>query len=711
MKKLLRTQFACAALAVTLTFGTTLPTAAASDGVPSQESGVNASGANANPAFTPVTIDKVGTFELTYIQLLPQPEGNTVSFTITVRNDATTEMKLLDYYAMLKSKSGQVYTTRISAQDKDKKLIKAASTQELTYFAQVDESIQLEDLIVEIGKWQFDRPKFEHSLGKIEVPEGYSAKVPAGKGRVVSMGGTQINVAVTRFLTNVSDKNRMTTVYLQLENVGNRSAKIPEYQFAILTADGLTYPLDMKSEPQLLKPREALQWRLTGSIPVTVDPGEWQLVVTEQLGETKLSVPVSMFELAESTQTGEQTAERRMFSLKSGVYEASLNHISRVPWEERDMLLGDATIWNRGTNASSAPELSAYFLLDGNVKVPAELIQLSQSVGVQPNGSIPVQAIGKIPLNTSFKSVKLVLQEKEAEGKASDVLEFESKTVLKPITFYRAGESYKTNETGRNTKYSVAQVNRYYGSASDIFTVQLEVENLDKRPSDAASIVAYIAAGDGSTYPTKASEIKSKIAPNGKAMVEIWSDIPKDMDISRFNLIIGESVSQGKLTEGDAKPDGYVKPIAFWLPDEKPIVKNSLLNMDMYPYSLSIKNLDTTSKTDDYSLKFDIEVVKTKFAASNMEGHQLVVSIDDARGYPFYESSFSIRESLQSGGSGSGTLRPGKNQFRTTLPAADVDFWQKYGYWGGTLNVYDEFQGQRRLLGSQGIIFYSNVND
>ncbi|WP_442604265.1 hypothetical protein [Paenibacillus sp. KN14-4R] len=727
MKKTLITQAFCTVLVVTLSIGTVLPVANASDDIvqiQKQELSIPA------PVFQPVIVDKVGTFELKNIQFLAQPDNNNVTFTVSIRNDGDKDLMLIDYFARLKTKSGQECVTRLMVKDKDKKLVKPGTTQEISYYAQVDESVLLHDLTVEIAMFDFKQPRFEKSLGMIDIPDTYSQAVPAGGNQIVSVGGTQMKITVPQYLNGSSEKNHLITVYVQLENIGKKAAKSPEYQFVIRSADGTTYPLESKTEGANLRPKETLEWRLTGTVPVSVKEGGWQLDVIEQVSEAKaekkLNVSAAVFKLPESKEKADQSKKRYSFSSKSGIYEAELNGIYRAPWEDRDIVTADMTIFNQTDKTMELPELKGYFLLENKVKVPADLVQMTQSISIRPNEKVSYQAVGKLPLSSDFSTIKLVLQEseaamkeaagKEGEGvgvaKAVDLLEFPGQLKLQPIKFNRANDFYTVLDTGRKARYQVVGANRYYGNANDIFAVQMEVENLDKRPVDATRIVAQMGFGDGSTLPTHVSEIKSKIAPDGKAMLEIWSDIPKNSTTTNLEMVIGDAVSQGKLVTGDAKPDAYVKPAGFWLPNEEK-ERKGLLKMEIYPYSISIKNIQTDSKDRDFNLKFDSEIVKTKFAEVNTTGHKLVLSVVDSQGFAFYENALDVNDFTRSGSNTQGaasTLRVGKNQFMTKLTNPDADFGKSW-YKAAKLMVYDEFQGYRKLLATENIMFTSKVEE
>lgn len=711
MKKSLGSRMLGATLAVSLSIGTLTSASFAAESVPTQ---------------TPVPVPIVGsvkinnkaTFEMKNIQMLPEQGSNTVTFTLSFVNEGTTDLLLYDYILKLKDKSGNEFQTRIKPQDKTISKVSPNSSQMITYFAQVNSTTKLSDLVLQILEWDFSISGFERKIGEIAVPETYNEALAPGENVLLTLGGVPMNMKVTRSSSGKNNKYYTPSVSLNLENAGNRSLTTPEYQFSVLTSDGYVFPFDSKKEPVTLHPKDSVEWRLRGTIPTSVSSDGWKLIVTEKLGETTVTTPVGVFQIAETQEQTEVTDSGYTFRTKDGMYAAKLNGIYRAPWADNDVITADLTLSNEEKETIPTPSLSGYFLLDDKVKVNANLVQTSHSAGITPSGGVKVHVAGVIPHNHSFENVKLVLQEKledskpDAPAKVIDILEFPNQSKLHALAFYGINDSYNISEPGREMKYQVVGINRYEGSANDIAAIQLEIENSGKRPVNISNLIASIRLADGSTYPAQVSSIKKKIGPEGKAMLEIWSDLPKGFSTSSIHLIIGEAVSGGKLVEGEEKPEAYINPVAFWTPDEKPANTNIAGKMNIYPYTFSISNLDTMSESSNFSLKFDYEIIKTKIVETNLEGHNLVMSIVDNNGYKLFENSFKVSDFDQgAGGGGQGgenTLRVGKNKFKANIDNSEAGKFQITSK-AGTLYIYDEFQGQRKLLAKQTIALHSDV--
>ncbi|MCR8643166.1 hypothetical protein NV379_10890 [Paenibacillus sp. N1-5-1-14] len=693
------------ALTTTLIFSLAVPSAwAASEGASNQVTEI-ASIVGQNSV----------SFSLKNIRLLPQKESSTVTFTITVKNDGSQPIALTDYMARLKDASGETYLTRLAPQDKSKRKLAAGSTQDLIYYAQVGDMVDLSGLSVDVIKWDFSKPKYEANQGNLAVPDTFTGAVTDGLTESILIGDTPIEMSVSQFHQMKSGDNYIPTLYIDLKHNGRTAVTPPDYQFFIRTKDGSTYPIIRRDELKSLNPNITTPWRLTGTIPTSVDPEGWQLVVAEHSEAAKLDVPVAVFELAESESAAPGSGEHLKFSTNAGMYTGELGSMYRVPWEDEDMITANVTISNTDQDHSlTVPKLSAYYLLDGKVKVPANVVQTSRALSIGTGSSEVLQVVGKLPIDQAFKSIKLVLQEKESESedaKLYDIAEFTERTVLPRIPFYRAGDGYKTAQAGRKAYYAVHGVNRYKGGNSELFAVQVEVDNLERRSSDLSRIVAYLQTEDGDIFPTQISAVKGKVGPRGTALLEIWSEIPQDYATSSLHLVMGDAVTGNKLTEGEAVPDSYINPVGMWLPSEKYNVASEIKQLDLYPYTIKFSNMNTSSNVRDFAFKLDYEILKSKLVQANNEKRNLVIAIEDASGYNFFEKSFNVNEfesATTSGKEAGGVMKIGKGQLSFTIPNTDP-VADDHTYKPGTIKIYDEFQGKRKLIATQKITLISII--
>ncbi len=112
--------------------------------------------------------------------MLPEQGGNTVTFTVTVNNVGSSDLLFIDYWVRLKTKTGNQISVRVLPQDKDKNRITPKSSQDISFYASVNETTGLKDLIFEFIKWDFSQTNFERKIGEVAVPANYSIVTAAG---------------------------------------------------------------------------------------------------------------------------------------------------------------------------------------------------------------------------------------------------------------------------------------------------------------------------------------------------------------------------------------------------------------------------------------------------------------------------------------------------------------------------------------------------
>ncbi|NOV03371.1 COG1470 family protein [Paenibacillus planticolens] len=665
-----------------------------------------------------VPITKSSYFELKQIHVLPDQSGKIATFTITIHNEGSSELQFIDYWARLKSKSGNQFSARLLPADKDKNRVAPGSTTDLTFYATVNPSTNLQDLVVQFIKWDFSQANFEQVLGEVAVPNDYTDVTSADRAGVISVGGVDVHASIKKYVSNKNEKYHVPTVYLTLENAGNHSVTIPSYLFSIRTPDGLLYPLEAKGLKDLkINPKESKEIQLSGSIPVAVAADAWQLSIAETIADLKLNVAVANFQLPSvSSQEGGSIGKEYSFTNKSGVYTVQLGGLHRLPWEDQDLLTADLVLSNKGDESLPIPKLAGYFLLDDAVKIEAKLIQTAKVIGLGAGTNVNLQLAGKLPYTYEFSRVKLVLQEKEGDAPAAgtdnssaattDVLEFSTQAELQSVPFVGLGESYSTSDVGRKAKYAIRNVSTYEDKTSIMYSAMVEVTNLEKRFTNTAKLVANFRSSDGTVFPASVAEVKNKISPSGKALLHVWAPVPKGFSTENMNLLLGEAVTDGKLSEGD-KPvaDAYVNPVAYWLPTESKKVATTLKNVDLFPYNISIDKIGTKIEDNVFTLKFNYELTKEKLTEINTEGHNLLLVFEDGGGIKRFEKKFDFKDFDVFNGDSTADedtkIRLGKREnFKITLPDPgliyNTKFLEKY-----TLSVYDEFQGQRKLLASQ----------
>ncbi|MEK8129783.1 hypothetical protein WMW72_17895 [Paenibacillus filicis] len=723
-------------LASTIALGSAVP-AFAADGTGGGASASTVLSTGTAPPIGQVAVTATSTFELKNLYMMPEQGNKTVTFTLTVNNNGTSDLQFIDYWVRLRTKSGNQITVKVLPQDKEKNRITPKSSQDIGFYATVNETTELNDLIFDVIKWDFSQANFERVIGQIPVPDTYSIVTGAGSSQTISMNNNPVSTTVEKVYVGKNEKNYTPTIKLKMNNTGSRSVTIPTYQYLIRTAEGYMYPLNAKGTKELIiNPQTTKDIELTGSVPISLKVEDWQLVIIQNAPELKLNLPVAFFTLPKvSDPDSVGTGQKHDFTIKDGSYTAELNSIQRTPWEDQDILAATLTLGNKGEESLPLPALTGYFMLDDNIKVEAKLVRTDKVIGLASGGSLQYQFIAKVPYTYDFAKAKLVLQEKAGGSTGTgkdggsggsgdsgttneDLLEFVHSSELMSIPLNNVGETYKVTSVGRSTGYKVRSLTTYSGDTADTIAVQLEANNLEKRAASAPKLVTYLKSADGTVLPTANPEIKNKIIPGGSTVFFLTAQVPKSFSREGLQLLIGDAITQDKLSVDKEVPDAYVNAASFWLPAENNEVKTKARDIEVGPYKFSMSKIHTRGDQSGIQLYFDYELTKNMLSETSLEGRKLTLSIEDREDKAKFSWDMDLAKfEEQSTGNGTdpsqnteGQIKLGKKEkFKLTKNNSEfiylVSYLKDYD-----LKVYETFNGQKKLLASQKITWFETTD-
>lgn len=690
------------ALATSLILGTLAPVYSVSAATTKTTQSTNAP-VITNSVLGKVSIDGKSYFELLDVNLLSSASGKYASFKVTVHNKSNKDIQLIDYWISLKSKSGSKYSVNIHPDDKTITKVSANSSQTLTYYSNVGSNLTIKDLKFEFIKWDFSRPNYERVLGSINVPASYNPTALVNQKRSLKVGGTTLLTSIERFIMTKTDKYYKPSITFKLENSGTQSFTLPAYEYKLVTSKGITYPLTPAKgkESLVLNPKVSETIQLTGSVPLEIDASGWTLLVTLPIADTKISVPVASYSVPPVIkEEGGTVGKPYNFSTALGDYQATLNSIHRLPLEDSDILAANITLYNPGSETVKIPDLLGKFILDQNVNVSAKSVKSDQSIGIPAKSSVSLQLYANIPYNYNFTEIKTVLQEKDEDEKVVDLLEIISDATFSSIETVAPLKKYSFDVLNKRADLYVRKVFTFEGLSSNIISVQMIVDNLEKRYSNVTALNAYFQTQDGTLYPASVDISDKKVSPAGSAVINFWKAVPKDLDTSDMKLVVGEAI-----IGEDGKPTNqYVNPVQFLLPREDFTVASALDVVEIFPYTVTLSKFNTQVELASKAVvaKFNYNLQKNILVESNTEQHKLIVEIYDENNNLKVSQEYPI-------GTGENALQIGEHE--ATFSKADSEYFFKIESMRNfNLNIYHQFNGHKKLVATKQIRWFTTTD-
>ncbi len=253
-----------------------------------------------------------------------------------------------------------------------------------------------------------------------------------------------------------------------------------------------------------------------------------------------------------------------------------------------------------------------------------------------------------------------------------------------------AQSSFKLEQEGKQAEIVERRTTVYPGTDTNIMYTELEMNSLESRKSEQAQLVAYYKTPDNQYYEAEVNQLKTSTMPNGKNLVTVWSKLPAGVDTTQLQLYIGEGVSEGKLTTPGGQSTGYINTVALELNNVALKSKNNLLDVELFPYTLSVTSAPATVTVgkDTLTTVLNYNLSTSKLYQTDTYEHKLVLEVID----PFGQS---MEKTLILG-----TDLPIGN-YKTYTASFTSTLYKTLGGGAIRLNVYDEFQGHRVLLGTQ----------
>ncbi|WP_438346958.1 hypothetical protein ACP8HI_14585 [Paenibacillus sp. FA6] len=778
------------------------------------------------------TLDKLGSIplqsnvsvKLMDINILAQPSGNILIYTLSYSNGSGSNVSLVDYFSKVTTAGGAVVQGSPITSDATKKSVPVKSSQSVTYYVNIGKATKVNGAKVSIFGWDFNSADYQKRLGVFTVPANYSmvaakgqskksmmnnlpittkaeslqvvqlngkvyAKVgvslansgtkvlsdPGYKAYLASAGGSvfELKLDETSISYKVQPQEKKTIYYLgeipsyiktvnmtlqfaqedatlkidlpvhsfslpvatnfdlpvanyavkeisidnntvetqltstsvysendsakwnlqfRIKNVGNKLVTLPAYELAIKATEGYIIPVDTKALAKLsLKPLEEKIIDLSADVRLNLNQSKLMLQLTEPAATDKIIFPTAYYQIPYTQEKNSFVGLESMLENRHGTFGVKLDSIQRLPWADEDQIVAKISIRNTKLTTVQLPSFKAMVKAGmSDLSSTTQIVAKNAQMSLAPNETAEIYVIAKVPYAYSFNQLRIELQEISGE----DVTKFLSlnttqlnNNVMNSVV---AGGSFHIDMTGKKAEIRERRTTVYSGSSSNVMYTELEMNSEESRQSKQAQLVAYYKTPDNQYYEAKVSQSSDATSPNGRNLVTVWSKLPQSVNTSQLVLYIGEGVTDGKLTALGGTSTGYINAVGLSLNTVAVTPSSNLNSVEMFPYSLSVVNaVGTISEAKDaLNTVITYSLSKNGDYEAGAYEHKLVMEIIDPYGQTM-EKTLTLGTDLPMG------------QHKSYSTTFNSNFDTRLGGGGIRMNLYDEFQGQRMLLGSQ----------
>jgi hypothetical protein len=651
-----------------------------------------------NQVVKPVYLSAKSYINLVDVTIAPSEEGQVASFTLSIYNGGSSEIKLVDYWFRLASQSGTSYPLKVVSEDAKKNTIAPNSKSYITLYAKVGEKTKLSDLVFKIVKFDFNVSNYEKSIGKFTFPKNYTNEVTATSFKTLYFSNSTVYSKVAASSLSSSGDDHFVTVNFVYNNAGKRAATISKYKYYIVTADGIFYEAQPAVTGDItLQPLTRQELQLTATIPSSIKTKGWKLVVMKESGgDTVTLIPAGAYQLnlAGGVVSGGTVSDTFKYVTTKGTYQFTLNQLVRQPWETQDILSARIRIKNTSlTDSAVIPNVTGYFYLDNQVKLDFKTVATNNSFGLNSNGYIDVDVYAKLPADYKFSTVKIVVNEKKDEQVTTKAGELSSSSYLSEMPIYTFDKVYKITRDGSSMNATLNSVNVYDNVTTKLVKVQMTLSSIESRTIDPIKMTAVFINDNGDIFPAQTNMAEGKVNASNKALVNITATVPQNYSTANLRLIVGEGVADTKYASGTITPDAYVGAVKYNLPQEQRLM-TVMKDIPLLPFKLTINKFTPQVFGDGLELILDYNLVKDLSYNVYPTDRKIIMAIEgddlnDGTTYVYYSQEIGFE------GDAATALQPGANKI--TLKK-NMNYETINGNLKFKAKIYEVVNGSKKLI-------------
>lgn len=601
---------------------------------------------------------------------------------------------------VIKTANGASYPMSADSTSSDYK-IQPQDQKILNLMTSIPKSIKLSNIELQIVQEE-ETSKLSLPIATMQLPNATKNSLALGTNveKFISLGSGKIAVSVRGASVLQSFDEHDVSIKFLIRNTTGSTVTIPKYQFQIQTSDGYRLPISTQVADNIsLQPLEEKVINLSVTIPANLSiqkPLLFMNLPTVVDSKDSFSYPVGIFTIPEAQPTQNMIGQKQFVQTSNGILGFTFSSLQRLPWSDGDLVSAKITIDNTGYKTILLPELVGELKVDSaRLTSETKLVQ-AQSVGLLGAGmSTDVYVVAKVPSYLDFSQLQISILEKTSETTTSKWVQFANTGSFPELTTISKGSAYLINSPGRQEEIKVLRSFLYSGVSSDLIYTELEAKNLEDHQIDLSQLTGSYKGSGGQIYKATVSQIDTSVGSEEKSIVSLWAKIPKAISTSDMKLVVGEGITDNKLTPVKGDPTGYVNAAAFELQVNSPSIRGNLTDLDLFPYSLTVKNVRAElNGSATVNLAFDYNQNRNMDYSFGEFGHKYLFEVVDSSGRTF-EKEFTPESDLKITNGGS-----------AGYSFSDVAFEDRTSG-SFTLNIYDQFQGQKVKLGSQSFYYYS----
>ncbi|WP_249529476.1 hypothetical protein [Paenibacillus brevis] len=571
---------------------------------------------------SPVKITAKSTVRLTDVNILTLSDESILTYTLTIQNNDSKTMDLLDYWSKVKTVSGTTYSTSLMSKDKDKKKLSAGSSTTITYVARIAKHLKPENLVFQVIKWDFSQAGYEALKGQFKIPAGYLTSTPSDQSKTLRITDTPVKAQVKQVASFVSGDYNYVSVSLDMTNIGYKLFEDPKFKFMIRTSTGASYPMsgDPTSSDYKIQPQDVKTLNLVAQIPKTIKLANMELQLALDDETAKVTLPIATMQLPNISNTSlavEPNVEKYIPVTNGKISVKVASAVVNKNFDEHSLSIRFGFRNTSGTTFT-LPKYQFELQTSDGYRLPISAPALD-NLTLQPLEERFITLPVIVPANVSIENPRLFMNLPSAAESTENI--------SYPVAFFTVPEA-KAVENMIGTKQFVQTKNGILGvtlaslqrlpwSDGDLVTAKITIDNSNFKTTQLPELGGLVQI-DSAKLTTDTKVIVTQTAGLlGAAMstdVYVTAKVPSYLDFSQVQISLLEKFGENSSEWVQFSNTGSI-------PEPATVAKGQ------------VYAIDTLGRQQDVSVKRSFlytgqssDLVYAELEVSNQEDHQIDLS-------------------------------------------------------------------------------------
>lgn len=595
------------------------------------------------------------------------------------------------YKAQLKSAGGSVFDLVPEDETGSNFKIQPGQKRTIYYLAEVPSNLKTELMTMQFTQ-EDETLNMMLPVKTFKLPAVTADKpVPDYGIRKISVNHQTIETQLKYASVYTENNTGKWNIQFRIKNLNEKSVKLPAYELSIFTDEGYSIPVNAKAIDHVtLKPMEEKLIDLDVDVPLHMKQNTLQLQLTEPATEGKITFPTALYKIPHAQEGKSHQGSENIIENSHGTFGVKLSSYQRLPWGDKDQIVARISIRNTKTTTVQLPVLKAAINAGmRDLSNTGQIVVQDTQTTLAPNETVELYILANIPYSYNFNQLRIELQETAGED-ITKFLSLNFNAFNNVMSLVPAGDSYPIHTPGKKSEVRERLTTIYHDAKSNLMYTELEMTNQEKRQSKQSQLVAYYKTPDNEYFEAEVSQSSAKTSPEGKNLVTVWSKLPLNVNTSQLELYVGEGVANGKMADVGDELTGSINTVRLALSPRVVQPATNLQHVELFPYQLNITRGEGTlsAAKDMLNIVIYYDLLRNEDYETGSTDHKLIMEVIDPSGK-------SIEKVLTLGTD----LTVGNN--KSYFMNLNTDLSKIINSGTVRINLYDEFQGRRILLGSQ----------